>query len=69
VPEDVLVVGFDDSPLRTVMHPDSRSTQPAYDIGRIAGDLLAGADARDEPRHVVCTPTLVVRESSIRPVA
>ncbi len=67
VPEDVLVVGFDDSPLATVMHPElTVVTQPAYDIGRIAGDLLAGAEAHDEPRHVVCTPTLVVRESSIR---
>ena len=67
VPHDVAIVGFDDSPLATLVSPQlTVVTQPAYAIGRAAAELLATAGERDEPRHVVCSPTLVVRESSLR---
>ncbi len=68
VPDDVAIVGFDDSPLATLVSPQlTVVTQPAYEIGRAAAALLATAGERRAPEHVVCSPTLVVRESSLRP--
>jgi LacI family transcriptional regulator len=65
VPNDVAVVGFDDSSLATLVRPQlSVVTQPAYEIGRAAAELLATAGDRAAPEHVVLSPTLVVRESS-----
>jgi LacI family transcriptional regulator len=67
IPDDVAIVGFDDSSLATLVHPTlSVVTQPAYEIGRAAAELLASAGDRRAPRHVVRIPTLVVRESSRR---
>jgi DNA-binding LacI/PurR family transcriptional regulator len=41
-------------------------TQPAYEIGRAAAELLVSAGDHRAPRHLVLSPTLVVRESSRR---
>lgn len=68
VPDDVGVVGFDDSPAADLMRPRlSVVAQPTYEIGRVAGELLLDAGSRHEPHDTVLAPTLIVRESSVRP--
>jgi LacI family transcriptional regulator len=65
VPEDVLLVGFDDAPWTTLVSPQlTVVAQPTHDIGRHAARLLATASAGLPPRHVVLPPTLLVRASS-----
>jgi LacI family transcriptional regulator, galactose operon repressor len=67
VPDDIGVVGFDDSPAADLMQPRlSVVAQPTYEIGRVAGELLLDAGTAREPHDVVLAPTLIVRESSVR---
>lgn len=72
VPEDVSVVGFDDSPLATAVHPALTTvSQPVTEKGRLAvGALLEtmapGAD-RTRPARTVLPTSLVVRESTAPP--
>jgi LacI family transcriptional regulator len=65
VPEDLLLVGFDDAPWTTLVSPQlTVVAQPTHEIGQQAARLLATA-SRDLPkRHVILAPTLVVRASS-----
>jgi LacI family transcriptional regulator len=65
VPEDLLLVGFDDAPWTTLVSPRlTVVAQPTHELGRQAALLLATA-SRDLPaRHVVLPPTLLVREST-----
>jgi LacI family transcriptional regulator len=68
VPDDVGLVAFDDSPWTTLTTPSlTVVAQPAYEIGQAAAELLATADPDRPAGHVVLTPTLVIRESSVRP--
>ncbi|MFJ8009545.1 LacI family DNA-binding transcriptional regulator [Streptomyces fagopyri] len=67
VPDDVAVVGFDDSIIARHSNPPLTSVrQPVEEIGTtIARILLAEIDDPEEPRrHVVLPTELVVRESS-----
>jgi LacI family transcriptional regulator len=69
VPHDVGVVGFDDPSWARLMHPALTAVdQPTYEMGRTAAELLsrriAGGD--EPPTTVVLSPTLLVRESSVR---
>jgi LacI family transcriptional regulator len=65
VPQDVLLVGFDDAPWTTLMSPQlTVVAQPTYDIGRHAAKLLATASTGLPARHIVLAPTLLVREST-----
>ena len=67
VPDDVAVVGFDDSPWATLIRPQlSVVAQPTYDIGFTAAELLATAGRQPDraSRHVVLPPKLIVRDSS-----
>ncbi|MER5657697.1 LacI family DNA-binding transcriptional regulator [Streptomyces sp. NPDC060011] len=67
VPDDVAVVGFDDSIIARHTHPPLTSVrQPVEEIGStIARILLAEIDDPEEPRrHIVLSTELVVRESS-----
>ncbi|MFI5991660.1 LacI family DNA-binding transcriptional regulator [Streptomyces sp. NPDC051362] len=67
VPDDVAVVGFDDSIIARHTHPPLTSVrQPVEEIGStIARILLAEIDDPEEPRrHIVLPTELVVRESS-----
>jgi DNA-binding LacI/PurR family transcriptional regulator len=67
VPEDVAVIGFEDSPL--AQHTDPKLTtvrQPVEAMGsRLATELLGLiARAGQEPTHVILDTELVVRESA-----
>ena len=65
VPDDLLLVGFDDAPWTTLMDPQlTVVAQPTYEMGRQAARLLATASPDLPARHVVLPPTLVVRGSS-----
>jgi LacI family transcriptional regulator len=66
VPKDVALVAFDDSPWTTLTSPQlSVVAQPAYEIGRVAAELLSTAGDRSA-RTIVLSPQLIVRESSMR---
>jgi LacI family transcriptional regulator len=66
IPKDVALVAFDDSPWTTLTSPQlSVVAQPAYEIGRVAAELLATAGTGRSARTIVLSPRLVVRESSL----
>ena len=70
VPEDVSLVGFDDLPMAMVGQPFlTVVSQPAYEMGRRAVDLLLDqlADASQPPQEIVLPTELVVRRSSGAP--
>ena len=67
VPDDVAVVGFDDSPLAAASHPPMSSVrQPIEEMGREMARLLIHTirHPSDPPRHVILDTQLVVRRSS-----
>lgn len=68
IPEDLSLVGFDDSRWAQTMYPRlTVVAQPAYDLGRLACDHLIGmlGQARASPPARVQLPTeLIVREST-----
>jgi DNA-binding LacI/PurR family transcriptional regulator len=69
VPQDVAVVGFDDSPLAAQSHPPLSSVrQPIEEMGREMARLLTRMVAsRDRaPRRVILATELIVRASSRR---
>lgn len=68
VPAEVGIVGFDDSPWASLVRPQlSVVAQPTYEIGQTAAELLSTATHAGGPRHVLLSPKLVIRESSLRP--
>ncbi len=66
VPEDVLVVGYNDSPIaRTTMPPLTSVRPPFKQIVSEALRLLNdGPDSPDSPAHISLAPQLIVREST-----
>jgi DNA-binding LacI/PurR family transcriptional regulator len=70
VGQDVAVVGFDDSPLATVVKPMLSSLrQPLECVAQKCIDLLVG-HIEDPGKHAVTSvvePTMIVRESSMVP--
>jgi DNA-binding LacI/PurR family transcriptional regulator len=67
VPEDVAVVGFDDSPVATTTRPNLTSVrQPIEEMGHEMARLLIGTvEAPDPvPRRVILATELVRRASS-----
>ena len=67
VPEDVAVVGYDDSPIATTTRPALSSVrQPVEEMGREMVHLLTGNLERNGrvPRHVVLATELIARASS-----
>lgn len=66
VPDDIALMGFDDSPIATTMTPAlSTVRQPSYEAGQTVADvllsLLAGGDA---PHETILPTELVIREST-----
>jgi LacI family transcriptional regulator len=67
IPDDIGLVGFDDSPLAEMLRPTvTVVAQPVHEIGRTAAELLLDAHADRPARDVVLAPRLVERESSRR---
>jgi DNA-binding LacI/PurR family transcriptional regulator len=67
VPEDVAVVGYDDSPIATTTRPALTSVrQPIEEMGREMVHLLAGGIEQNGrvPRHIVLATELIARASS-----
>jgi DNA-binding LacI/PurR family transcriptional regulator len=67
VPEDVAVVGYDDSPIATTTRPTLSSVrQPIEEMGREMVHLLAGSIEQNGrvPRRIVLTTELIARASS-----
>ncbi|HKE95285.1 MAG TPA: LacI family DNA-binding transcriptional regulator [Povalibacter sp.] len=71
IPDDLTVIGFDDSPLASRLCPSlTTMRQPIRDMGRIAAErVMAKIAGMDGPPATASTffPHLVVRESSGRP--
>lgn len=69
IPDDIAVVGFDDATWATALRPPlTVVTQPTYQIGSTATDLLLRRIAGEQfpPRNVVLQAKLVQRASSLR---
>jgi DNA-binding LacI/PurR family transcriptional regulator len=67
VPDDVAVIGYDDSPLAASARPTLSSVrQPIEDMGREMTRLLLDRARHPDvaPRHVILDTSLVLRESS-----
>ncbi len=66
VPEDVAIVGFDDSPVASSTHPQLSSVrQPIEEMGREVARLLVDAvEGTDVKRRVILATQLVKRASS-----
>jgi LacI family transcriptional regulator len=73
IPDDLTVVGFDDSPLASRLCPSlTTMRQPIRDMGRLAAEKLMAKIANvagPPPTATTVFPHLVVRESSGRPRA
>lgn len=68
VPEEVAVVGYDDTLLASVVRPGLTTVaQPKYEMGAIACELLIDRiRAKDRPtQQVILKPQLIIRESSV----
>jgi DNA-binding LacI/PurR family transcriptional regulator len=67
VPDDVAVIGFDDSPIATATRPPLSSVkQPVEDMGREMARFVLGPSARDRTtRQLILSPELAVRESTV----
>jgi LacI family transcriptional regulator len=69
LPEDLSVVGFDDTPEAEAAHPGLTTVhQPLQELGRMAVSLLVRLldDRRLDPLHVELATRLVVRSSTAR---
>ena len=71
VPNDVAVIGFDDTELGAFMTPALTSVRQPWDqLGREAVNLLldrlGSTDTVESARQLVLSPELIVRESSLR---
>jgi LacI family transcriptional regulator len=69
IPDDIAVVGFDNASWATALRPPlTVVTQPTYEIGQTATDLLLSRVRGEEfpPRRVVLQAQLVERASSRR---
>jgi LacI family transcriptional regulator len=68
VPADISVVAFDDLPLALVIDPFlTVASQPAYEMGQKAAELLLArlADKRpSEPQEIVLPTQMIIRRSS-----
>lgn len=71
IPDDVAIIGFDDSPLAAATQPPLSSVrQPMEDMGREMARLVLSMTALNTHGTLqkILDPTLTVRESTSRPV-
>jgi LacI family transcriptional regulator len=70
VPEDVSVVGFDDLPESMLVTPFlTVATQPAYEMGRLATELLLkriSGELADECQEIILPTEIIERKSTDR---
>lgn len=66
VPDDIAIMGFDDSPVATTVRPQlTTMRQPSFQQGERMASTLLGLLAGQSPRHVTILDTeLVVRDSA-----
>lgn len=65
VPDELAVLGFDDTPLAPHLRPSLSSVaQPAHELGRVAVKLARGLLAGEAVESVLLQASLVVREST-----
>jgi LacI family transcriptional regulator len=66
VPEDIAVVGFDDSPVATAVTPALTTVrQPSFEQGRAIAEVLLQRLCGADPQHATILPTeLVIRASA-----
>lgn len=67
VPEEIAVIGFDDLPWAESINPPlTVIRQPAYEVGRMAAELLLRrlAEPNRQPERIRLDPTLVIRRST-----
>lgn len=73
VPHDCAIVGCDDVPLAALISPALTTIHiPTYDLGREAMNLLLemmNADDNVQPKPIVISPHLIVRDSSGKKIA
>ena len=68
VPDDVAVIGFDDSPIASATQPPLSSVkQPVEEMGREMARLVLGMSAvrGQAPKQMILSPELAVRESTV----
>ncbi|TMC51846.1 MAG: LacI family transcriptional regulator [Chloroflexi bacterium] len=68
VPDDVAIIGFDDSPLATATRPPLSSVrQPIEDMGREMTRLVVNMSGarKQEPQHMILGPELQIRQSTL----
>lgn len=67
VPDDVAVIGFDDSPIASATQPPLSSVkQPVEEMGREMARLVLDTSGREHsPRQMILSPELAVRESTV----
>ncbi|HRQ50976.1 MAG TPA: substrate-binding domain-containing protein, partial [Agriterribacter sp.] len=69
IPEDIAVVGFDNSPISAYISPSLTSVgRPGRQIGEEAAgiflDYPSAAGKNDNPVHIVLPSELIIRDSS-----
>ena len=66
VPDDVAVIGFDDSPIASATQPPMSSVkQPVEEMGREMARLVLNSSVAHGPRQMILSPELAVRESTV----
>ena len=66
VPEDIAIVGFDDSPVATSVTPQlTTMRQPSFAQGERMAEVLLDLLAGSDPKHVTVLDTELVARDSV----